>query len=202
MKLGEPMSTTACCIIESSMKLFNQHGYAGTSINDIAKDAQLSKGILYHYFTNKDTLYLFCLQKCMEDFIGFMESNLERTTLDQEAILKVVELRFVFFDEHPNYRNLFHNIISSKPAHLTQEIGEIRHVLTENNVSILTTLCESVSLGAGVSGSDVALFAMILQNSSSFLLDAGSSEQTRGEMIQAVVRLTRIFLNGLKEDLV
>lgn len=49
---------------------------------------KLSKGILYHYFTNKDTLYLFCLQKCMEEFIGFMESNLDSKWFERRFSLK------------------------------------------------------------------------------------------------------------------
>ena len=54
MKVKDPTSETAIKLIQSATELFNDFGYTGTSINDIAKKSKLSKGILYHYFQSKD----------------------------------------------------------------------------------------------------------------------------------------------------
>lgn len=44
---------------------------------------------------------------------------------------------------------------------------------------------------------------MLKQNySSTFLLDAESDKKYRQDMINSIVRLTIIFLNGLREDLI
>ncbi len=47
---------TKNAIIASALKLFAEKGFHGTSINDIAKDAGISKGLAYNYFRSKQHL--------------------------------------------------------------------------------------------------------------------------------------------------
>ncbi len=41
-------------IIETSAKLFNQQGYTGVSIRDIAQACGVTNAALYYHFKNKD----------------------------------------------------------------------------------------------------------------------------------------------------
>ncbi len=43
-------------IIDAAWKLFREKGFAETTINDILKEAQISKGTFYYYFRSKDDL--------------------------------------------------------------------------------------------------------------------------------------------------
>lgn len=43
-------------IIDAGLKLFAHRGYHGTSIADIAKEASISKGLAYNYFSSKSEL--------------------------------------------------------------------------------------------------------------------------------------------------
>ncbi len=43
-------------IIEKAAILFNKHGYAGSSINDIMKLTGLQKGGIYNHFKSKDEI--------------------------------------------------------------------------------------------------------------------------------------------------
>jgi AcrR family transcriptional regulator len=45
-------------ILESALQLFSTQGYHGTSIREIATGAGLSTGNVYHYFPDKETLFL------------------------------------------------------------------------------------------------------------------------------------------------
>ncbi|MGQ9558287.1 MAG: TetR/AcrR family transcriptional regulator [Desulfurispora sp.] len=46
-------------IIQSAVELFSQKGYHGTSLQEICEHAGVSKGALFHYFSNKsEILYL------------------------------------------------------------------------------------------------------------------------------------------------
>lgn len=49
-------SKTKQTIVESALKLFANKGYHGTSIADIAKEAGISKGLAYNYFSSKSEL--------------------------------------------------------------------------------------------------------------------------------------------------
>ncbi|MBM7556736.1 TetR family transcriptional regulator [Halanaerobacter jeridensis] len=44
-------------ILDVALQLFIRNGYRGTSLNDIADQAGLTKGGVYHYFSSKDDLY-------------------------------------------------------------------------------------------------------------------------------------------------
>jgi AcrR family transcriptional regulator len=44
-------------IVSAARELFTAQGYAGTSIEDIARHAGVAKGALYHHFSGKDTLF-------------------------------------------------------------------------------------------------------------------------------------------------
>lgn len=44
-------------ILDSALKLFSHRGYGATSVRDIAEDANLSKGNVYHHFADKETIF-------------------------------------------------------------------------------------------------------------------------------------------------
>jgi len=44
-------------ILKASLKLFSHRGYGATSVNDIADEAGLSKGNVYHHFPDKETIF-------------------------------------------------------------------------------------------------------------------------------------------------
>jgi AcrR family transcriptional regulator len=44
-------------ILEAALKLFSHRGYGATSVRDIAEDAGVSKGNVYHHFTDKETIF-------------------------------------------------------------------------------------------------------------------------------------------------
>ena len=44
-------------ILDASLKLFSHRGYGATSVRDIAEEAGLSKGNVYHHFPDKETIF-------------------------------------------------------------------------------------------------------------------------------------------------
>lgn len=43
--------------MESALALFTERGYAGTSLDEIARSARVTKGALYHHFAGKQALF-------------------------------------------------------------------------------------------------------------------------------------------------
>jgi len=41
-------------IIDGALQVFSNKGYASTRMADIAKEAEMSYGLVYHYFENKE----------------------------------------------------------------------------------------------------------------------------------------------------
>jgi AcrR family transcriptional regulator len=43
--------------VDSAVELFTNRGYAGTSLDEVAKRARVTKGALYHHFSGKQALF-------------------------------------------------------------------------------------------------------------------------------------------------
>jgi AcrR family transcriptional regulator len=43
-------------ILDAAIRVFADHGYHGSRVGDIARDAGVAHGLLYHYFASKDEL--------------------------------------------------------------------------------------------------------------------------------------------------
>ena len=53
-------------ILDAALKLFSHHGYGATSVNDIADEAGVSKGNVYHHFPDKEAIFRALLDRYFE----------------------------------------------------------------------------------------------------------------------------------------
>src|SRR6202046_351297 len=53
-------------ILRAAARLFQQQGYDGTSMNDVAAALKLSKGGLYHHFQSKDEILFDLMNHAMD----------------------------------------------------------------------------------------------------------------------------------------
>jgi AcrR family transcriptional regulator len=53
---AERREATRAAIVEAAARRFVAQGLAGTTLDEIAADAEVTKGALYHYFASKDDL--------------------------------------------------------------------------------------------------------------------------------------------------
>jgi AcrR family transcriptional regulator len=53
-------------ILDSSLKLFSHRGYGATSVRDIAEEAGLSKGNVYHHFPDKEAIFRALIDRYFE----------------------------------------------------------------------------------------------------------------------------------------
>lgn len=64
-------------ILEYAFQEFAKQGYQGASVNTICAAGKISKGLLYHYYPDKDALYLACVEKCYEDLTCALRDSLD-----------------------------------------------------------------------------------------------------------------------------
>ena len=53
-------------ILAEAIKEFGKYGYGDASVNRICEAGQISKGRLFHYYKDKDELFLTCVQACYD----------------------------------------------------------------------------------------------------------------------------------------
>lgn len=54
-------------ILDGAVKLFTAKGYTATKMEDVAKQAKISKGLTYFYFKNKEDLYMAVTKKAFDE---------------------------------------------------------------------------------------------------------------------------------------
>ena len=67
-------------IINAGLKIFAKYGYRHATTDDIVKEAGISKGLLFHYFTNKVGVYVFL----MDYSVRFLLLELSRSVEERE----------------------------------------------------------------------------------------------------------------------
>jgi AcrR family transcriptional regulator len=73
-------------LLEIASRLFAKHGYAGTSLRDIAEKAQITKAALYYHFPNKEALYQQIVVDGMQALIDRVSAALEQVESPTEKV--------------------------------------------------------------------------------------------------------------------
>ncbi len=113
---------TKAMIIEKSAALFNQQGYAGSSMSDIMQVTGLQKGGIYNHFVSKDDLALqafdFAVSQIKQRYReawGSKQHSIERL----QAIISVFRV-YIDNPEHPIIKGgcpLLNTAVESDDAH-------------------------------------------------------------------------------------
>src|SRR6266849_9718623 len=81
-------------ILRTAARLFQQQGYDGTSMNDVAAALKLSKGGLYHHFQSKDEI-LFNLMNHAMDITEERVISAVKSIADPEERLRTLIRRHI-----------------------------------------------------------------------------------------------------------
>ncbi len=90
-------------LLTAARREFAGSGLAGARVDEIAARAGVNKQLVYHYFGDKDALYLAVLEWVYEE-IRAQERKLNLEGLPPEqAIKKLIEASFDHLDAHPDF---------------------------------------------------------------------------------------------------
>ena len=67
MNQGERSERSRKDILDAALKLFSHRGYGATSVKDIAAEAGLSKGNVYHHFPDKEAIFRALLDRYFQE---------------------------------------------------------------------------------------------------------------------------------------
>lgn len=72
-------------IYETALWLFASKGYVATSISDIAKQADISKGLMYNYFKSKEELLQAIMDNLVNEYGGMIDPDHDGVVTHDEA---------------------------------------------------------------------------------------------------------------------
>ena len=97
-------------ILEAALEQFAKKGFHGTSMNDIAKAAGVSKGLAYNYFQSKKHL-LEALLNLFNEMSAEFEQVIEKSNDPYEKIKLLINYSFKYVEEREDYWLLYMSLV-------------------------------------------------------------------------------------------
>ena len=82
-------------IVQAALEVFAEKGFAAARLDDIARQAGVSKGALYLYFETKDDLFRAVVREAMAPNLDAIEAMLSQATLPFPDLLRLLFARIV-----------------------------------------------------------------------------------------------------------
>lgn len=100
-------------ILDAAKQLLLKRGIAGTSMNQIAVEAELGVATLYSYFKNKEELFLIIQKEGQELLYEKCLKAAEHVTDPREKLRRYAAAYLDFSEENRNYYSIINQFISS-----------------------------------------------------------------------------------------
>lgn len=104
-------------ITEAAMEAFASHGFAATKVEDVARRAGVSKGLLYLYFKTKEDLFKAVIRSFISPKVDALIATVENTELSAEEFLRGPFLRFAKSVPGSPVRVVVRLLVAEGPRH-------------------------------------------------------------------------------------
>ncbi|MBV1867067.1 MAG: TetR family transcriptional regulator C-terminal domain-containing protein [Marinosulfonomonas sp.] len=118
-------------ILEAALEIFSKHGFRGSTVDQIADAAGLSKPNLLYYFPTKEAIHLELLAGLMDTWLAPLR-QLDTDGDPVDEIIGYVLRKLTMAQELPRESRLFANeIVQGAPRIIDQIEGDLRDLVNE-----------------------------------------------------------------------
>lgn len=120
-RLRDPVATKAR-ILKAAISEFSKKGYDGARVEGIAQKAKINISLVYHYFGNKESLFIAVMEQSY-GLIRYHHNDMELRTLPpEEAMRQLVSATFKMFVNHPELIGLIAAANVSEARHIRHSV--------------------------------------------------------------------------------
>ncbi|AIQ38494.1 transcriptional regulator [Paenibacillus sp. FSL R5-0345] len=183
---------TKSLIIDKATLLFQQKGYKSVGVSEILKACEVTKGALYHHFSNgKEELLIACLHGLNETIMIDVEDIFSKHSSTQEAIQFMIDKLILSLETEGTITGYTFSSIVSEMATVSEPVRKACSLLYENIQSIYRAKLVSDGF-TNESASTIAMW-MIASIEGAMML---CLTQQSSDPLRTVAQLFPIILKG------
>jgi len=173
-------------LLEVARKVFGNSGFHAVSMEDVAKEAGITKPILYDHFSSKKDLYLALLDEDLADLHEKVKQALDSPTGNRERIRRSFQAYFDFVDEQADgFRLLMQETVGAEKD-FRERVAEVRD-------RILSEVADLISRESGNrldrDHAEIVALGLIGMAETNAQRHPGASAEKRQEAVELLVQL-------------
>jgi len=113
-------------ILDAAIKVFARKGYHGCRVSDIAREADIAYGLVYHYFTNKEEILRTIFEERWSGFLELVDEIAARDTSVEDKLVSIAALMLNAYRVRPDWVKVL--VLELQRSSRFAEPGQIRAV--------------------------------------------------------------------------
>lgn len=114
-------------ILATAMRLFSSQGYANTSLSQVAKEADVSKALIFWHFESKETLFRTAVQRTLEPyFINVVDDLAGLSEVDQ--LRRLIDEYYAFVSRNMDSVKFFLGLMLREERHPEDLVGHMNEL--------------------------------------------------------------------------
>lgn len=159
MKKAEKTQLMRGRILQGAIQEIANSGYQGFRINQLCQTHSISKGSLYHLFSNKDQLYLACVEESFTKLFQFLGVDWELIP----SLSDYLQRRLRFYQAYPHHSQVFLEALLYKGSQVEKDIQIFRDEFDLFNQAVARRLITEYKLKDGVTEEQALAYLDMIQ---------------------------------------
>jgi len=114
-------------LINAALLEFGEKGYENASLNNILKEAGISKGTFYYHYENKEDLYMYLMDILVEEKFKFLSRRMDSIDVNEDIFTKLkltIKLGMEFASKNPQINKFSQSFIKEFGTESQNQIME------------------------------------------------------------------------------